>query len=322
MIKDLSLHRVEATKPEEWIKNYLKPTDFSSIDSDNLYTEFSNFIIDNCEHNIVYDYNLNGCISDFFIPDLKIAFKFLKLKDFCELKVNKKHQLQTYLEYENNNIHIIQIFEDLWRDKKSNIQSRILNLFGKSEKIWARKCEVVVLSSKDSKFITQFINNNHLQGSIGSYIKLALKYNNEIVSIMTFGKLRKNLGQIGGEGMYEMLRFCSKSGYVVVGGASKLFNFFVSNYDPVSITSYADMMWSNSSNIYKKIGLEFKHRSDPSYFYIIGTQRKNRFGYRKNVLLECGYDGKYWGEHDICFSNGVYRIYDIGTEKFVWSKKQ
>jgi len=320
MLKDLSLHRVLPIKSEEWINNYLSPTDFSSFDTENLFLDFRNFIITNCKNNYIEDYDLNGVKSNFYIPDLKLAIKFIDLFNHCELNVDKKNQFRSYTEYESNDIHLVQIFEDLWRDKSNIIKSRLSNLFGSSSIIWARKCKIVVFKDSDNKVVNDFIKISHLQGVIGSFIKLGLIYNDEIVSVMTFGKLRKNLGQKSSKDDYELLRFCSKLGYTVIGAASKLFDYFIKNYSPKSITTYADMMWSNRNSIYNKIGLEFIHKSEPSYFYIVGDVRKNRFGYRKNVLLDCGYDGNYWGEHDICYSNKLYRIFDAGTEKFLWKK--
>lgn len=320
ILKDKTLYRTTPTKSEEWINKYLYPSDFNRSNSEYLLKEFKKYIIDNCKYEFIENYNINEYKSDFYIPEIKLALKFINLYDYCELNVEKKHQLNTYLEYDKNGIHIIQIFEDLWRDKTDNVKSRLLNFFGKSEKIFARNCEIIIFSKKDTPFVSNFINDNHLQGKIGSSIKLGLKYNNEIVSVMTFGKLRKNLGQKSADDDYELLRFCNKMNYSVVGGASKLFKFFIKKYNPNSITSYADMMWSNSENIYKKLGMKFIHKSDPSYFYIVGNKRKNRFGYRKDVLLTCGYDGNYWGEHDICYNNGLYRIFDVGTEKFLWKK--
>jgi hypothetical protein len=320
MLTDNTLYRKEPEKSEEWIKNYLNPTNFQALNTSKNLEDFRQHIIDNCKYKYIENYDLNGYKSNFYIPELNLALKFVDLFSHCELHVDKKYQLNSYLEYEKANIHIVQIFEDLWTTKNENIKSRLSNLFGNSKQIYARKCEVVVFKEKDTTFVGDFIEKNHLQGKIGSSVKLGLKFEGEVVTVMTFGKLRKNLGQIGGPNDYELLRFCNKMGTSVIGGASKLFKYFMSNYNPESVTSYADMMWSSSENIYKKLGLQMMHKSAPSYFYINNTTRKNRFGYRKDVLLSCGYNGEYWGEHDICYVNGLYRIYDVGTEKFYWHK--
>jgi len=55
---------------------------------------------------------------------------------------------------------------------------------------------------------------------------------------MTFGSLRRALGQKEKENYYELLRFVSNTN--VLGGASKLFSYFVKNYNPTNIISYAD----------------------------------------------------------------------------------
>jgi len=320
ILTDNSLYRIEPTKSDSWIQTYLNPTNFENLNTKENFEEFRNHVINNCKYKLIENYSINDYKSDFYIPELNLALKFIDLYSYCELNVDKKYQLNSYLEYEKSGIHLIQIFEDLWEIRKTNIKSRLKNMFGLSETIYARKCKIVIFDKKDNSFVSKFINENHLQGNVGSFIKLGLKFNDEIVSVMTFGKLRKNMGQHGGSDDYELLRFCNKMGTSVIGGASKLFKFFVNTYDPSTITSYADMMWSSSENIYKKLGLVFEHKSDPSYFYIVDNVRKNRFGYRKDVLLSCGYNGEYWGEHDICYVNKLYRIYDVGTEKFTWTK--
>jgi hypothetical protein len=38
------------------------------------------------------------------------------------------------------------------------------------------------------------LNSNHIQGFVGSNVSYGLYYKNKLVSIMTFGGLRKSLG--------------------------------------------------------------------------------------------------------------------------------
>ena len=82
------------------------------------------------------------------------------------------------------------------------------------------------ISSKDC---SSFLDQNHIQGKLGAKVRLGLYYNDELVSLMTFGALRKNLGQKSEDGSYELLRFCNKLNTNVVGGASKLFKHFINN---------------------------------------------------------------------------------------------
>jgi hypothetical protein len=251
---------------------------------------------------------------DIYIPELKLAFEFNGLYWHNELnKPNKYHLDKTEL-CEEKGIQLIHIYEDDWIYKQDIVKSMILNKLGKTpNKIYARKCEIREIL--DNKLVREFLNNNHIQGFIGSKIKIGLFYENELVSLMTFGKRRISMGKKSSEeGEYELLRFCSKLNTNVVGGANKLFKYFKENYNPKFITTYADRSWS-TGGLYYQLGLKFKGKTQPNYYYIIDGVRHHRFGFRKDVLVKEGYDANKT-EHDIMLDRGIYRIYDSGNLKF------
>jgi hypothetical protein len=62
---------------------------------------------------------------------------------------------------------------------------------------------------------------------------------------MTFSKPRFNRNY-----EYELVRFASKLGCQVIGGASKLLKYFERNYNPKSLISYADRRYSNGKLYY------------------------------------------------------------------------
>jgi hypothetical protein len=79
------------------------------------------------------------------------------------------------------------------------------------------------------------------------------------------------------------------------------------------------LSWSKmSENLYEKVGFIMTHISKPSYYYIKDGVRRNRFLYRKDVLVSMGHD-KDKTEFEICDSLGYLRIYDTGTIKYTWS---
>ena len=131
---------------------------------------------------------------------------------------------------------------------------------------------------------------------------------------MTFGNLRKNLGFKSKSDSYELLRFCNKLDYNVVGGPSRLFKFFLENHKPNFILSYSDNRWGKGE-VYKKIGFKFTSKTQPNYYYIIDNIRKNRFNFRKDVLVSRGYDENKT-EVEIMNQIGYYRIFDKGSNKF------
>ena len=258
---------------------------------------------------------LNGNELDIYIPSKKIAFEFDGLYWHSEIKKpDKKYHLIKTEECLSKGIQLIHIFEDEWVNKKDICKSRIINLLGESHRIFARKCSVIKVDKKISK---EFFNQNHIQGNVNANFIYGLKYNDDIVAMMSFGGLRKNMGQNNTNGSFEMLRFCNKQGYNIIGGASKLFKHFIKKNNPNEIISYADRRWSNG-NLYEKIGFSYSHKSEPSYFYVINGERKNRFGYRKDILISKYGCSPNNTEHNFCFSQGWYRIYDCGTKVYKW----
>lgn len=280
-----------------------------------------NFIKDNIDgqiitnnRNIIKPYEL-----DIYLPDLKLSFEFNGLYWHSELYKDKNYHYQKLQKCIDNNIKLIQIWEDDWLYKKEIVKSRILNLLGKTpNKIWARKCEIREI--KDSETVTKFLDDNHIQGSIGSLVKLGLFHHDELVSLMCFSKLRKSLGKNSSENEYELIRFCNKNYYNVIGGASKLFSFFIKNYQYQEIISYADRCWSDG-NLYQKLNFELDKISQPNYYYIIDKIRKHRFNFRKDKLIKEGFNPNKT-EHDIMLERKIFRIYDAGHLKYRYKKRE
>ena len=161
----------------------------------------------------------------------------------------------------------------------------------------------------------EFLEKNHLQGFVGSKIKLGLFYEGELVSLMTFGSLRKSLGYNNSDNSWELLRFSNKIGLTIVGGASKLFSHFIKKYSPENVISFCDYSRS-TGNLYKKLGFDFSHLSDPNYYYIVDGLRKHRFNYRKDRLVKNGANSEL-SESKIMSEIGYNKIYDCGMQKWV-----
>ncbi len=259
---------------------------------------------------------LNGLELDIYIPSHNIAIEFDGLYWHSEIHKDKKYHLNKTELCEKKGIQLIHIFEDEWIFKKNIVKSRLKNILGlTSNKIFGRKTVVKEVETKQARL---FFENNHLQGYTNSKIKVGLYYKDELVSCMLFSKPRIGIGS-SYDG-YELTRFANLVNTNVIGGASKLLKYFEKVYQPVEIRSYADRRWSDGG-LYDVLGFELSHINKPNYWYIEGNQRKHRFGYRKNILKKLGFDIKDKTEHEICFDNGMYRIYDCGTlsyKKIIW----
>tara|TARA_S200002703_G_C3788666_1_gene243320 strand:- start:100 stop:1791 length:1692 start_codon:yes stop_codon:yes gene_type:complete len=261
---------------------------------------------------------LNGKELDFLIPSKNIAIEFNGIYWHSELSGNKDkhyHLNKTKL-CEEKNIQLIHIFENEWNNKKDIVKNKlsiILKKYGK--KIHARKCNIKIISPNIKN---NFLNKNHIQGEDKSNVKLGLYYQNELVSVMTFGKLRTALGQKNKkENEYELCRFCNKENYIVNGSFSKLLNYFIKNYNPIKIITYADKRYSNG-NVYNKLNFKFISNTAPNYWYHkSGKKLYHRYNFTKHTLsnkLET-YDHMLteWENMQL---NGYDRIWDCGNLKY------
>jgi hypothetical protein len=276
-----------------------------------IKNNYSGEIIKN-PRNIIAPYEL-----DIYLPELNIAFEFNGLYWHSELYKSKDyHRIKTDMCLKSG-IKLIHIWEDDWLYKQNIIKSMILNeLRLNPSKIWARKCEIREIIGNTLSM--NFLDNNHLQGNLNSSIKVGLYYNNELVSLMTFGKKRIALNSKSKEDEWELLRFCSKLNTSVIGGASRLFKYFINKYNPVEVVTYADRSFS-SGKLYNVLGFKFDHITDNGYHYIIDGIREHRFNFRKDILVKQGFDVSK-SESQIMLERGYHRLYNSGNLYYIFKK--
>lgn len=257
---------------------------------------------------------------DIFIPSLRIGIEFNGVYHHSEEFCDKNYHLDKTKLAESNNIHLIHIFSDDWLYKQEIVKRRLTQILGKANsKISARKCNVRELSSFETN---TFLENYHIQGTVKSSVKLGLFFENKLVACMNFGKPRNHRETIiYAPDHYELLRFCSSEN--VVGGASKLFTYFVRNYNPSRVLSYADRHWTSSikKNIYDTLGFIKTSDGQLNYWYVIDDHRKHRFEFRKSELKRKlqNFDSNLT-EHQNMLNNGYYRIYGCGSLRYEWEK--
>lgn len=256
---------------------------------------------------------------DIYLPELNIAFEFNGLYWHSELNKEKNYHYNKTKVCEERGINLIHIWEDDWILKNDIIKSMIRNKLSMNvNRIYARKCEVKIIDN--NKLIRDFLNDNHIQGFVGSSIKIGLYYNNELVSIMTFGKLRQSMGNIPDTNRYELMRFCNKLNTSVVGGASKLLKYFIKNYEYVNIISYSDNSYSDGK-LYETIGFELEDSGEKlNYYWVLDKKRYHRYNFRKDKLVKEGYD-PLKSEREIMYEDvGSYRIWSCGNKKWIYHR--
>lgn len=233
------------------------------------------------------------------------------------------HQTKTEL-CEAEGIFLFHIFGYEWTHKKEIIKSMLRNILNKNcYRVYARSTVVKEVTSEEAD---KFLIENHRQGRSVCSVRLGLYFDNELVSLMTFGKPRQTIASKSYQDSYELIRFCNKLNVSVVGGASKLFKYFLKNYSVERIISYSDRAHTKG-NIYPMLGFEKVRTSGAGYVWVDSKTDKSysrNAAQKNNVRKLFDVDEETIStstERQIMESNGFVKVYDSGTILWEYSSK-
>ena len=154
---------------------------------------------------------------DIYLPDYKLAIEYNGLYYHHDQipHINKLYHYEKFIKCEKLGIELFSIFGDSWDMHKAAWKEKIKSKLQLCDnKIYARETTVVKLQPKDTKSI---LNKHHIQGYCSSKIAYGLKYNNEIVAVMTFSNNRIGIGKkIRSNTSFELVRYVTST--TVVGG--------------------------------------------------------------------------------------------------------
>ena len=274
---------------------------------------------------------------DIYLPEYKLAIECnpaathnSSLPDpwKADLKHYKYHQNKSE-KCQQVGVFLFHIFGYEWVNNKDKIKSMLRNLLHKNIfHFGARECYISEISSKDC---SKFLSENHRQGSTQSSVRLGLclKTTNELLSVMTFGRPRNTMGinRDTNNDDWELSRFCNKLNTTVVGSASKLFKYFISNYHFNTIFSFSDFAHTRG-NLYKQLGFKYIHMSDPSYVWCdindniylhrVSCQKRNL----KHLFNDDSIDIDNLTEKDIMESHNFVKVYDSGVIRWEYVNDQ
>ena len=243
---------------------------------------------------------------DIYLPDYNIAIEFDGLYWHSELFKDRNYHLNKTNLCKEKGIQLIHIFENEWDNKQEIVKSIILAKLGIfNQRIMARECEMMELTNEE---YNNFVELNHIQGYVPAKYRVGLFYNNELVQICSFGKSRFKKDEI------ELLRHCSKLNTQIIGGFSKLLNYFIKKYKTKNLVSYVDRRYFDG-NGYKNWKLIEQTKSN--YWYIKNGILESRMKYQKHKLnrLLKNFDSNL-SEWENMVNNGFFRIWDCGNLKF------
>lgn len=285
--------------------------------------------INQIKNNIIDFLNLHGiefkdCTNRIEINNLTI-YPISDLTSYYNDSTNKNYFNQKSIEADTNGKRIMWIKPFEWFDKNKQeiLKSFILTACGKIiNRVYARDCYVKVINNHDVK---EFLNRNSMYGYRASSVVLGL-YTKKKCSIFekdtlimcyTFGKA------FYGKGKYdiEVLRASTELYTQVIGGASKLWSYFINNFQEITIGNknikwrtccyYVDFDHNNGKSICH-LGFEFSHYTQAGFHNVYdgGMKKINRIPSRHNELS------------DLIKKKIINVVYNAGTKVYVYTKKE
>lgn len=256
------------------------------------------------------EYPVDKKIYDFYLPDQQVVIEInpTYTHNIIGNHWNSEGLDPNYHRYksqlaESHDLRCIHVWDwDNW--------DKIINMLKPTQRLFARDMKLYKLNlSATDKFLQAY----HLQGSCkGQLLCLGLVKDDMLYQVMTFGKPRYSRSH-----SVELLRLCTKPGYTIVGGASKLFKYATHEFELHDIISYCDAS-KFSGDVYSKIGMQLLRQTAPQEIW-----SKKNLKITANLLRQRGYDqlfntnhGKGTSNEQLMLDDGWLPIFDCGQRVY------
>lgn len=276
--------------------------------------EFEEDIIQILEkYNIQYERRNRQIIKpkeiDIYIPEYNLGIEANDVNTHNSTKCcyrggrpkSKSYHYYKSLRCEEKGMRLIHIWDYEWYEEKKRpiLESIILGACNRAKPIYARKCKVVVKSSKEVK---EFFEKNNIAGHRGGKFAICLEYEGEIVMSYIMGSA------FFGKGKYEweVIRGATKLGYRVIGGASKIWKYFIRNYNPKSCVYYVDYNYFNGNSVPK---LGFKY---------VGVRPTVKNYFVKEGKITSRQPAKHKEIKELIKQKKVWEVWTAGVKVYVW----
>lgn len=195
----------------------------------------------------------------------------------------------------------VHLDEDLWLSKSDLVVNRVLNRLGQVERLYAR---TGVVARIDKNTTLSFLEEHHLHKPIPGKYRYGLFIDGELMTIGVFSGARL-MRHTEGYRSFECIRFCTKQGYLVIGGLSKLLKTFSHDFRPSDVMTYVDCDWSDG-RVYEKLGFERVSYTKPQY-YLIDRESHQRIAYKPEPA----------GTMEIPKNGNLYLLANSGSMKMI-----
>ena len=288
---------VKISKAEDEIADYLRSLGIENI-------ERRNRII------------LKGKEIDIYLPDYHIGIEYDGINWHGEKHGKEKwYHLDKTRMCNENGIRLIHIFEDEYILRKDIVLHKLKHILHRDKdmpKIGGRKCEIRKINYDECK---PFMDKFHIQGIASASVYLGCFFENKMIASMTFIKRNNKY--------WELNRFASDYNYIIQGCGGKLLKYFIVNYNPNEIISFADVRWVDyNSNIYDDLGFIVDKILSPDYAYVKPNimERIHKFNCRKEKLHQEYGLSLDMTEKEMIDKLGYDKIWNCGLIRYKWLK--
>lgn len=278
-----------------------------------LEVNFSNFLN---EYQIPHERNnrtlLNGKELDIYIPEHNLAIELCGVYWHSEINgsKDKTYHYDKWKRCKDLGITLLTYFDDEIESSWEIIKSKILYMTKNlnSVKIGARQVTIKTPTNIEE---TEFLNTNHVQGSLKARTyKIGAYYNNKLIGILCATQRKDYL---------EITRYATDINYNCSGLFSKLLKYMINELKfSGTIVSFSDNCHSNG-NLYKMSNFSIDKVLESGYSYTLsGKPRENRQQYMKSKIAKkfnISIDDKT--EWELMQSLGYDRVWDCGKTKWI-----
>jgi hypothetical protein len=248
---------------------------------------------------------------DIYFPDLNFAIEYNGIYWHSERAgKDRTYHYNKWKLTKEKGIQLIQIWEDEYEKSPELVKKMLLHKLGVNNidlKIFARKTFVSEVEKKDAEI---FLNQNHIQGfASGSYYYGLLgKESKELHAVLVLKKIK--------DGEFNIIRYATNAN--VIGGFTRLLTYAEKTLEPTKFVTFSDHCVSDGG-LYRNNGFIADKILNPDYRYVVGMERKHKFGYRLKRFRE---DPKLQyveglTERELADLNDLARIWDAGKTRWV-----
>ena len=286
LYKEIQIHR-NLSKPQMELQDYISEI----YDGD---------IIVNTKR-IIPPYEL-----DIYIPEKHLAIEYNGNYYHSTANVDKKVHYNKSIMCEEKGIRLIHIFEYEWNNTRQQpiLENIIKSALGVTKTLYARN---LIVEERPSATMKMFFETNNIQGFRGGKTAICLIDKNTKEVYMSYIMGNAFFGK--GKYQWEVIRGATKLGYTIVGGASKIWKYFIKKYNPDNCVYYVDYNYFNGKSLKNLPQMEFIETQYSFKNYWVAERKvKNREPLRHKEIKELEEKGL------------VFPIYNAGTKVYVWNK--